>query len=46
MGVDSVFTSTPIQTVGVMGDGRTYDFVLALRAVTALDGMTATGILF
>jgi GMP synthase (glutamine-hydrolysing) len=32
---------TPIQTVGVMGDGRTYDFVLALRAVTSTDGMTA-----
>lgn len=32
---------TPIQTVGVMGDGRTYDYVLALRAVTAIDGMTA-----
>ncbi len=32
---------TPIQTVGVMGDGRTYEYVLALRAVTATDGMTA-----
>lgn len=32
---------TPIQTVGVMGDGRTYDYVLAVRAVTAIDGMTA-----
>lgn len=31
----------PVQTVGVMGDRRTYDFVLALRAVTAIDGMTA-----
>jgi GMP synthase (glutamine-hydrolysing) len=31
----------PVQTVGVMGDGRTYDFVLALRAVTSSDGMTA-----
>jgi GMP synthase (glutamine-hydrolysing) len=31
----------PVQTVGVMGDGRTYDFVLALRAVTSTDGMTA-----
>lgn len=32
---------TSVQTVGVMGDGRTYDSVLALRAVTASDGMTA-----
>ncbi len=31
----------PVQTVGVMGDGRTYESVLALRAVTSLDGMTA-----
>ena len=31
----------PVQTVGVMGDGRTYDHVLALRAVTSTDGMTA-----
>lgn len=31
----------PIHTVGVQGDGRTYDQVLALRAVTSLDGMTA-----
>ncbi|MCP4381355.1 MAG: glutamine-hydrolyzing GMP synthase [Hyphomicrobiales bacterium] len=31
----------PVQTVGVMGDSRTYDQVLALRAVTATDGMTA-----
>ncbi|MBB5755237.1 glutamine-hydrolyzing GMP synthase [Prosthecomicrobium pneumaticum] len=31
----------PVQTVGVMGDGRTYDSVCALRAVTSVDGMTA-----
>ncbi|TKD52945.1 glutamine-hydrolyzing GMP synthase [Sphingomonas baiyangensis] len=31
----------PVRTVGVMGDGRTYDSVLALRAVTSTDGMTA-----
>ncbi|MCD7059695.1 glutamine-hydrolyzing GMP synthase [Pelagibacterium xiamenense] len=31
----------PVQTVGVMGDGRTYESVCALRAVTSVDGMTA-----
>jgi len=31
----------PIRTVGVMGDERTYDQVIALRAVTSQDGMTA-----
>jgi len=31
----------PVQTVGVMGDARTYDFACALRAVTSTDGMTA-----
>jgi GMP synthase (glutamine-hydrolysing) len=31
----------PIQTVGVMGDERTYDYVIALRIVTSVDAMTA-----
>jgi GMP synthase (glutamine-hydrolysing) len=32
---------TPVRTVGVMGDGRTYSNVLAIRAVTSEDAMTA-----
>jgi GMP synthase (glutamine-hydrolysing) len=31
----------PVRTVGVMGDGRTYEAACALRAVTSADGMTA-----
>ncbi len=31
----------PVKTVGVMGDSRTYEYACALRAVTAIDGMTA-----
>lgn len=36
----------PVRSVGVMGDGRTYDSVLALRAVTSVDGMTAEAFQF
>jgi GMP synthase (glutamine-hydrolysing) len=36
----------PVKTVGVMGDGRSYDNVLGLRAVTSVDGMTAESYAF
>ncbi len=36
----------PVRTVGVMGDGRSYDYVLGLRAVTSVDGMTAESYAF
>ena len=36
------FTVLPnIRSVGVMGDGRTYDHTIAIRAITSIDGMTA-----
>lgn len=31
----------PVKTVGVMGDGRTYEYIISLRAVTSTDAMTA-----
>lgn len=33
--------NTDVRTVGVMGDGRTYDYTIAIRAITSIDGMTA-----
>jgi len=31
----------PVKSVGVMGDSRTYEYIISLRAVTSLDAMTA-----
>ena len=36
----------PVKTVGVMGDQRTYENLIALRAVTSIDGMTADFYMF
>ena len=40
-GIERTLHTGIVRSVGVMGDGRTYDYTLALRAVTTADFMTA-----
>jgi len=39
--ITAIPTAIPVKTVGVMGDGRTRDYVVGVRAVTSTDGTTA-----